>query len=59
MSIIDFLNFRMYWDNETRYSVVADITSRNRYQILREFLHVSDNLEKKLPGNINNKLLKI
>ena len=26
MSIIDFPNFSMYWANETRYSIIADIT---------------------------------
>ena len=44
MSIINFPNFRMSWANETRYPIVPDI--RNRYQKLREFSHVSDNLEK-------------
>ena len=59
MSIIDFLNFRMYWANKTRYPIIADIISRNRYQNIREFLHVSDNLEKEKPENINDKLFKI
>ena len=44
MSIIDFPKFRKYWANETRYPIIADIMSRNRYQKLREFVHVSDNL---------------
>ena len=52
MSIIDFPNFRMYWANETRYPIIADIMSRNRYQKLREFLHVSGNLEKEKLENI-------
>ena len=59
MSIIDFPNFCVYWSNETRYPIIADILSRNRYQKLKEFLHVSDNLEKKKPQNINIKLSKI
>ena len=59
MSIINFPNFRLYWANETRYPIVPDIMSRNRYQKLREFLHVSDNLEKEKPENVNNKLFKI
>ena len=59
MPIINFPNFRMYWANETRCPIVADIMSRNRYQKLREFLHVSDNLEKEKPENVNNKLFKI
>ena len=58
MSIINFPNFCMYWANDTRYSVIADITSR-RYQKLREFLHVSNNLEYEKPENINDKLFKI
>ena len=43
MSIIDFPNFRVYWSNEARYPIIVDILSRNRYQKLKEFLHVSDN----------------
>ena len=52
ISIMNFLNFRMYWANETRYPIIADIMSRNRYQKLREFLHVSGNLEKEKLENI-------
>ena len=48
----------MYWANETRYPIIADIMSRNRYLKLREFVHVSDDLEKEKPKNIN-KLFKI
>ena len=32
ISITDFLNFCMYWANETRYPIIADIMSQNRYQ---------------------------
>ena len=59
MSIINFPNFRMYWANERKYPIVADIMSRNRYQKLRVFLHVSDNLEKEKPENVNNTIFKI
>ena len=59
MSIIDFPAYRMYWAQETRYPPVADVMSRNRYQQLREFLHVSDNLQRDNPENTGNKLYKI
>lgn len=59
MSIIAFPVYRMYWANETRYNPIADIMSRNRYQQLRELIHVSDNLKKDESGNKDNKLYKI
>ena len=59
MSIIDFPAYRMYWALETRYPPIADVMSRNRYQQLREFLHVSDNLQRDNPENTGNKLYKI
>ena len=59
MSIIDFPAYRTYWALETRYLPIADVMSRNRYQQLREFLHVSDNLQRDNPENTGNKLYKI
>ena len=59
MSVIDFPAYRMYWALETRYPPIADVMSRNRYQQLREFLHVSDNLQQDNPENTGNKLYKI
>ena len=59
MSIIDFPAYRMYWALETRHPPIADVMSRNRYQHLREFLHVSDNLQRDNPENTGNKLYKI
>ena len=35
------------------------LQTSHRYQKLKEFLHVSDNLEHEKPENINNKLFKI
>jgi len=59
MSVIDFPTYRMYWANETRYQPIADVMSRNRYQQLREYLHVSDNLQRETSNNAENKLYKI
>ena len=49
----------MYWANQTRYPIMADIVSQKRYQKLRDFFYVSDDSEKEKPENINNRLFKI
>ena len=49
----------MYWEKETRIPGISDVMSRNRYQKLRENLHVSDNSQKDLEENKGNKLFKI
>ena len=58
-SIIDFPAYQMYWALETRYPPIADVMSRSRHQQLREFLPVSDNLQRDNPENTGNKLYKI
>ena len=59
MSILELPSYRMYWAKETRYPPIADVMSVNRYKLMREYLHVSDNLERHSPENIGNKLYKI
>ena len=59
MSIYLLPNYRMYWEKETRIPGISDVMSRNRYQKLRENLHVSDNSQKDLEENKGNKLFKI
>ena len=49
----------MYWAVDTRYPPIADVMTRNRYMVLREYLHVSDNSKKDEEGNKDNKLYKI
>ena len=59
MSVIDLPAYCMYWANETRYPPIADVMSVNRYKLLRENLHVSDNSKRDEPENKGNKLYKI
>ena len=59
MSIVKLPRYEMYWAQETRIPRVSDIISKNRYKALRQNLHVSDNSEKDLPENKDNKLFKI
>ena len=59
MSIIDLPAFYMYWATETRYALITDVMSINRYKSLRGNLHVSDNSKCNEPENKDNKLYKI
>ena len=59
MSFVQLPAYRMYWSKETRYPPVADVMSINRYKLLSEYLHASNNLEKDKPENVGNKLFKI
>ena len=43
MGIVKMPGVRYYWENETRYSPVADTISRNRFQKLLTVLHLVDN----------------
>ncbi|XP_031356899.1 piggyBac transposable element-derived protein 2-like [Photinus pyralis] len=36
-------SYRMYWANETRFSPIADVMSRNRFEKLRSCFHINDN----------------
>ena len=59
MPVINLPAYRMYWAVDTRYPPIADVMTRNRYMVLREYLHVSDNSKKDEEGNKDNKLYKI
>ncbi|KAM4549860.1 piggyBac transposable element-derived protein 3-like isoform 1-T1 [Fundulus diaphanus] len=43
MGVFNFPSLADYWHHESRFSVVADTMSRNRFQLLRRFIHFSDN----------------
>ena len=55
MSFVQLPAYRMYWSKETRYPPVADVMSINRYKLLSEYLHASNNLEKDKPENVGNR----
>ncbi|XP_022166087.1 piggyBac transposable element-derived protein 2-like, partial [Myzus persicae] len=35
--------YRMFWNNQTRFSIVSDVMARNRFDNLRSYFHVNDN----------------
>lgn len=43
MGLVKMSSFRDYWSEGLRYSKVADVMSRNKYQQIRRFLHFVDN----------------
>jgi hypothetical protein len=57
MGIIKMPTYHYYWANETRYPLIADTMSHNRYKTLRRMTHVVDNTlrDEKTP----DKLFKI
>ena len=44
------LSYRSYLSNETRYSVIADAMSRDRFELIKKYLHFNDNVSQKSPG---------
>ena len=49
-SDVKFPAYNMCRTNETRYSLIADVMSRDRYQKITKRLHVSDNSLRDLDG---------
>lgn len=43
MSIIKMPSYKMFWNQRTKYSLVADNMSRNRFEKLRSNIHFADN----------------
>lgn len=43
MSIIKMPAYKMFWNQRTKYSIVADNMSRNRFEKLRSNIHFADN----------------
>lgn len=43
MGLVQMSSVRCYWENGTRFPVVADIMPRNRFQKLVRFLHFEHN----------------
>lgn len=60
MSIVKMPSYRMFWSSQTRFSIISDNMSRNRYDKLRSNFHVNNN-ENLLPRDDPNhdKLFKI
>jgi len=60
MGIVKMLSYRMFWNNQTSFSIVSDVMARNRFDNIRSYFHVNDNT-KILPRehNQHDKLFKI
>lgn len=60
MGIVKMPNTRMYWSSHSRYSPVADVMSRNRFEQLRKYLHFTNNDDQKSSGHPEyDKLFKV
>ena len=44
LGIVCIPGIKAYWEHETRYGPVADIMSRNRFQLLLTVIHFVDNM---------------
>ncbi|RXN38666.1 piggyBac transposable element-derived 3-like protein [Labeo rohita] len=43
MGVFNFPSLEDYWHHESRFSVIADIMPRKRFQLLRRYIHFNDN----------------
>ena len=57
MSIVKMPCTRDYWDKNMRYDKIADIMPIKRFEQIKRFLHVSDNMQ--MPKECPDKLFKI
>eukprot|EP00795_Rhopilema_esculentum_P005701 gene5701-10950_t len=59
MCIVQMPRYRMYWQSSTRYEQVANIMSRDRFELIKRFLHFEDNSNAPDPKDPNkDKLFK-
>ncbi|XP_065060246.1 piggyBac transposable element-derived protein 3-like [Rhopilema esculentum] len=60
MCIVQMPRYRMYWQSSTRYEQVANIMSRDRFELIKRFLHFEDNSNAPDPKDPNkDKLFKV
>ena len=59
MAIVKMPQYKMYWSPEFRYERVAVVIRLKRYETLRKFLHVNDNVSRNNLENSNDKLFKV
>lgn len=43
MGLVQMSGVRQYWESEVRYGPVADVMSRNRFNLLLSVIHFVDN----------------
>ncbi|KAK2720491.1 hypothetical protein QYM36_004393 [Artemia franciscana] len=49
--IVKMPSYRSYWSNKTRYPVIADAMSRDKFEQIKKYLHFNDNLTQKPRGD--------
>lgn len=58
--IVRVPSYKMYWQQSTRFAPIADTMSRNRFDKLRNFMHINDNSKMIPTDNANHdKLFKV
>ena len=43
-------NYRMYWQSATRYPTIADIITLKRFETIKQFFHLNDNVHQPKKG---------
>ena len=59
MAIVKMPKYKMYWSPQFRYERVAVVIRLKRYETLRKFLHVNDNVSRNNLENSNDRLFKV
>lgn len=58
--IIQMPSYRMFWGGSTRYPLIADVMSRNRFDSMRTYIHINDNTNTPNANDPNHdKLFKV
>ena len=57
MGFVKMPNYHAYWKTETRFEMIADVLSHNRYKVIRRYIHSVDNTER--DKHKGDKLFKI
>lgn len=48
MAIIHAPYYRYYWESSTRYEPIASVMSRDRFEVMKRFLHFNDKTKNKM-----------
>jgi hypothetical protein len=60
MGVVSMSQYHMYWAKESRFPLIADVMSRNRFETIRRYLHFNDNANAKSRDDpAHDKLYKI
>lgn len=57
--IIQMPSYRMFWGGSTRYPLIADVMSRNRFDSMRTYIHINDNTNTNANDPNHDKLFKV